>query len=158
MAVVQGDAATATEWGRSRLFSGCKCAGETGTLKLSRWNAMTQLHMERCELTYEGAFVKPAFWLIDSPGKLCDLLLDALGAFGCTSADLVLEEGEPGERGVTCEVDESALRVSGRSGALQVLGTETAATVYFFADPSIERNVLGRHGWLDRLRFGLVDY
>ena len=25
-------------------------------------------------------------------------------------------------------------------------------------DPIIERNVLGRRGWLDRLRFGLVDY
>ena len=73
---------------------------------------MTQLFMERCELTYEGAFVKPAFWLIDSPGRLCDLLLDALEAFGCTSANLVLEDGEPGERGVTCEVDELGTRVT----------------------------------------------
>jgi hypothetical protein len=61
--------------------------------------------MEHCELTYEGAFVKPSFSVVDSPGKLCDLL-DALEAFGCTGADLILEEGEPGERGVTCEVDE----------------------------------------------------
>jgi len=63
---------------------------------------MTQLHMEHCELTYEGAFVKPSFLVVDSPGKLCDLL-DALQALGC---DLILEEGEPSERRVACEVDD----------------------------------------------------
>ena len=73
---------------------------------------MTELQMEHCELTYEGAFVKSAFSLVDSPGNLCDLLLDALEAFGCTSADLVVEEGEPGERGVACEVDELDTRVT----------------------------------------------
>ncbi len=73
---------------------------------------MTQLHLEHCDLTYEGAFVKPAFWLVDSPGKLSDLLLEALETFGCTSADLVLEEGEPREWGVTCEVDELDARVT----------------------------------------------
>jgi hypothetical protein len=74
---------------------------------------MTQLHFERCELTYEGSFAKPAFWLIDAPGKLCDLLVEVLQSFGCTSADLVFEEnGEPVGRGVTCEVDELDARVS----------------------------------------------
>ena len=52
----------------------------------------------------------------------------------------------------------SRFEAYGHEVSIQVLGTETAATVYFFADPGIERNVLGRHGWLDRLRFGLVDY
>ena len=46
----------------------------------------------------------------------------------------------------------------GHEISIQVLGIETTATVYFFADRGIERNVLGRCGWLDRLRFGLVDY
>lgn len=73
---------------------------------------MTKLHTERCELTYEGAYVKPAFSMVDSPGRLCDLLLNALEAFGCTSADLLLEEGEPGERGVACDVDELDARVT----------------------------------------------
>ncbi|SPF41766.1 hypothetical protein SBA4_2790005 [Candidatus Sulfopaludibacter sp. SbA4] len=70
----------------------------------SRWNAMTQLHVEQCELTYEGAFVKPALSLVDSPGKLSDLLLEALESFGCTGSDLFLAKGALGERGVTCEV------------------------------------------------------
>ena len=39
---------------------------------------------------------------------------------------------------------------------LSVLGVTTYSTVYFFADAGINRNVLGRIGWLDRVRFGLV--
>jgi hypothetical protein len=30
--------------------------------------------------------------------------------------------------------------------------------VYFFADERINKNLLGRIGWLDRVRFGLVDH
>ncbi|MGO4879269.1 MAG: hypothetical protein ACLP59_00430 [Bryobacteraceae bacterium] len=73
---------------------------------------MIQLHTEQCELTYEGAFVKPAFALTDCPGKVSELLLDALQGFGCTGADLTLEEGELGERGVACQVDELNVRVA----------------------------------------------
>jgi hypothetical protein len=46
----------------------------------------------------------------------------------------------------------------GHEISLQVMGIETTGTVYFYADPAIVRNVLGRRGWLDRIRFGLVDY
>ena len=52
----------------------------------------------------------------------------------------------------------SRFEAYGHEIAIHVLGTETMTTAYFFADPIIERNVLGRRGWLDRLRFGLVDY
>lgn len=52
----------------------------------------------------------------------------------------------------------SRFEAYGHEISIQVLDIETTATAYFFADPSIERNVLGRRGWLDRLRFGLVDY
>jgi hypothetical protein len=41
---------------------------------------------------------------------------------------------------------------------ISVLGVTTFSTVYFFADVSINKNVLGRVGWLDRVRLGLVDY
>ncbi len=41
---------------------------------------------------------------------------------------------------------------------LVVLGVETTTTVYFAADETFSRNVLGRQGWLDRVRLGLVDY
>jgi len=35
---------------------------------------------------------------------------------------------------------------------LIVLGIETITTVYFAADENFSRNVLGRQGWLDRVR------
>lgn len=41
---------------------------------------------------------------------------------------------------------------------LRVLDLEFDAGVCFIADENINRNVLGRHGFLDRVKLGLVDY
>jgi predicted aspartyl protease len=41
---------------------------------------------------------------------------------------------------------------------ISVLGVTTLSTVYFFADAAINKNVLGRVGWLDRVRLALVDH
>lgn len=38
------------------------------------------------------------------------------------------------------------------------LGIEVAPLVDFCSDSGITRNVLGRRGWLDRIRFGFVDH
>lgn len=46
----------------------------------------------------------------------------------------------------------------GHDVEITVLGMTTFSTVYFFADASINKNVLGRVGWLDRFRVGLVDH
>ncbi|HXG68931.1 MAG TPA: hypothetical protein VNO70_27780 [Blastocatellia bacterium] len=46
----------------------------------------------------------------------------------------------------------------GHEVTLSVLGIETVTRVYFAADENFTRNVLGRQGWLDRVRLGLVDY
>jgi hypothetical protein len=46
----------------------------------------------------------------------------------------------------------------GHHVTLSVLGIETTTTVYFAADESFTRNVLGRQGWLNVVRLGLVDY
>jgi len=46
----------------------------------------------------------------------------------------------------------------GHEIVVDVLGIVTHSLVYFFADPAIRRNVLGRRGWLDRIRLGLVDH
>jgi hypothetical protein len=90
---------------------------------------MTQVRLERCELTYEGAFARPAFAVVDSPGRLCDLLLQALSAFGCTSADLFIEDGEPVDRGVTCEVDELEARVTIHGDRLEIHCANCSAEV-----------------------------
>ena len=46
----------------------------------------------------------------------------------------------------------------GHETTLSVLGFETTAVVFFAADEYFTRNVLGRVGWLDRVRLGLIDY
>ena len=39
-----------------------------------------------------------------------------------------------------------------------VLGIETYSKVYFAKEDWFTRNVLGRQGWLDRVKLGLIDY
>ncbi len=41
---------------------------------------------------------------------------------------------------------------------LEVLGIRSDAAVYFAADEHFTRSVLGRTGWLDRVKLGLIDY
>ncbi len=41
---------------------------------------------------------------------------------------------------------------------LSVLGFETESKVYFAKEESFYLNVLGRQGWLDRVKLGLIDY
>ena len=42
--------------------------------------------------------------------------------------------------------------------AIETLGIEFPAVVFFAQDAEFNRNFLGRSGWLDRLRVGIVDY
>lgn len=41
---------------------------------------------------------------------------------------------------------------------VEVSGIRTETLVLFAADTAFTRNVLGRIGWLDRVKLGLVDY
>ena len=41
---------------------------------------------------------------------------------------------------------------------LSVLEIETHTRVCFAKEESFTRNVLGRQGWLDRVKLGLIDY
>lgn len=52
----------------------------------------------------------------------------------------------------------SMLDTFGHQVEISTMGLTTFSTVYFFADPSIRKNVLGRIGWLDRVRLGVVDH
>ncbi len=46
----------------------------------------------------------------------------------------------------------------GHTLTLETLGYSFDITVYFAAQDGLPRNVLGRRGWLDRVRLGLVDH
>lgn len=52
----------------------------------------------------------------------------------------------------------SRFEAYGHETVINVMGIETHTLAYFFADHHITRNVLGRRGWLDRVRLGIVDY
>lgn len=64
------------------------------------------------------------------------------------------------ERGTPSDFSTAAgkFRAFGHDLTLAALGVEVHALVYFFEGPSIGRNVLGRNGWLNRVRLGLVDH
>lgn len=46
----------------------------------------------------------------------------------------------------------------GHSVTVSALGFELEAVVYFAAAYEFRRNVLGRFGWMQQLRIGIVDY
>jgi predicted aspartyl protease len=46
----------------------------------------------------------------------------------------------------------------GHTVTLETLGHSFDVTVYFAAHESFARNLLGRRGWLDQLRVGLIEY
>ena len=48
-------------------------------------------------------------------------------------------------------------RAYGHELTLSVLNIETVSTVYFAESDLFDRNVLGRIGWLDRVKFGLIE-
>ena len=67
---------------------------------------------------------------------------------------LDVERGTP----LTFSTVAGEFRAYGHELTLSVLGVEVHALVYFYANSNIGRNVLGRIGWLNRIRLGLVDY
>ena len=46
----------------------------------------------------------------------------------------------------------------GHEVTLEVAGFAFDSLVYFAEDASFTRNVLGQHGWLDRVVLGIIDY
>jgi hypothetical protein len=51
-----------------------------------------------------------------------------------------------------------SLTAYGHSVTLQVLGVEDDSIVYFAATYDLPRNLLGREGWLQKVRLAVVDY
>ena len=52
----------------------------------------------------------------------------------------------------------SRFQAFGHEVTISTLDIEVHSLVFFFADSDIVKNVLGRHGWLDRLNVGIVDH
>jgi hypothetical protein len=67
--------------------------------------------------------------------------------------DLEIESGLP----VTIGTATGTFKAFGHELTLSVLGIETVSTVYFAESEYFDRNVLGRIGWLDRVKLGLIE-
>ena len=68
--------------------------------------------------------------------------------------NLDLEAGEP----KIFRAATGAVKAFGHSVTLEFLGLKFDSVVYFLADEAIDRNLLGRVGWLDRMRVAIVDH
>lgn len=66
---------------------------------------------------------------------------------------LEIEAGIPLQSGTAT----GSFRAYGHELTLTVLGIENVSTVYFAESDYFDRNVLGRTGWLDRVKFGLIE-
>ncbi len=66
---------------------------------------------------------------------------------------LSVEDGIPLEIGTAT----GSFRAFGHELRLSVLDIETVSTVYFAESNYFDRNVLGRIGWLDRVKLGLIE-
>jgi hypothetical protein len=86
---------------------------------------------------------------VDTGASFCLFGTEMAEALGLT-----LEQGIP----MRFRTANSRFEAFGHDVEINVLGVATTSTVYFFADPAITQNVLGRIGWLDRIRLGLVHY
>ena len=64
---------------------------------------------------------------------------------------------EPGERKFFSTVT-GQVETFGHLVQIETLGVAVDSMVYFFANEAITKSVVGRTGWLDRIRLGIVDY
>ena len=77
--------------------------------------------------------------------------------FQQTVADQLGLDIERGERMWIWTVN-GRFQAFGHEVEIDVLGVVISSVVYFYADANFGRNVLGRRGWLDRVRLGIVDH
>jgi len=96
-----------------------------------------------------GTKVVQSFAYVDTGAEFC--------VFDRGIADGLLIELDHGTR-MDFTTVAGRFRAYGHEVTIAVLDVQVHAMVYFYEDASIKRNVLGRNGWLNRVRLGLVDY
>lgn len=98
--------------------------------------------------------------------KFEDELIDFEAKIDTGSSFCIFERKHAERLGIDVENGE-AMQISTATGhflaykhelRLTVMNIETVSTVCFAKEESFTRNVLGRQGWLDRVKLGLIDY
>ncbi len=121
-----------------------------------------QLEFSQC-LRYVGDAVGITVPITLHSGGETIALLAAIdtGAANClferTHGDLLGLDIEAGEPKVFATAT-GQVETFGHVVSIGAPGVQFESVVYFFANPEIRKNLLGRVGWLDRIRLGLVDY
>jgi len=90
----------------------------------------------------------------------CDAKIDT-GAEVCLFQRAIGEALEiPIEKGVKKRLETltSVLTAYGHEVILEILGLQLQTVVYFAESDEVKRNLLGRQGWLQLIRLGIVDY
>ena len=84
--------------------------------------------------------------------------LDSGSTFCVFQREIGKQLGFDIERGMPEQIDSvrGSFLAYGHEATLIVLGLEIITTVYFAADQYFPINALGRVGWLDRVRLGLI--
>lgn len=92
--------------------------------------------------------------------KRVDAKVDTGSAICLFSHEIGLRLGIPIEQGIP-------IRLGGLAGSLDTFGHEVTlqtgdiafqSMVYFAKHPGLQRNLLGRRGWLRNLRLAMIDY
>jgi len=106
------------------------------------------------------AIIIPVILRLGNAASRTDAYLDT-GATFCVfkrslaePLGLEVETGEP----LRLSTVTGSFDAYGHSLTLETLGYSFDVTVYFAANEAFARNVLGRRGWLDQVRLGLVEY
>ena len=106
------------------------------------------------------AIIIPVILRLGNAASRTDAYLDT-GATFCVfkrslaePLGLEVEAGEP----LRLSTVTGSFDAYGHSLTLETLGYSFDVTVYFAAHEGFTRNVLGRRGWLDQVRLGLVEY
>jgi hypothetical protein len=60
-------------------------------------------------------------------------------------------------RSIRLSTATTSFEAFGHELEIECLGIKHSTMVYFAGTPDFKRNVLGRTGWLDQVRFGLID-
>lgn len=123
---------------------------------------MKQLHFDQ-EHTYqddeEGISLSVTLWFGSETARV-EAKVDCGSAVCLFSREVGLRLGIPIEQGIP-------IRLGGLTGSLEAFGHEVTlqtggiafqSLVYFAKYPGLQRNLLGRRGWLRNLRLALIDY
>jgi hypothetical protein len=111
--------------------------------------------------TLESGIEIPAALRSGVRTALCQAKVDtgsALCLFQRELAEMLGLEVESGYRRELSTLTSGGLIAYGHSVTLHTLGVEFESFVYFAADYHLPRNLLGRDGWLQKVRLAVIDY